>query len=129
MHAPTPTSIPGGELISTAELHRMLSEGRPVLLIDVLGAATTIPGAVAEPALGQGGSFNDQVQHYLADGLRRVIGGRTDVPIVYFCGGIQCWLSYNAALRTIALGHTNVKWYRGGLEAWAGAGLQTVPRQ
>ena len=129
MHAPTPTSIPGGELISTAELSRMLSERQPMLLIDVLGGTTTIPGAHIEPALGQGGSFNDQVQHYLAAGLQRATAGRTDVPIVYFCGGIQCWLSYNAALRTIALGQTNVKWYRGGLEAWAGAGLQTVPRQ
>ena len=32
-------------------------------------------------------------------------------------------MSYNASLRAIALGYTNVLWYRGGIEAWKQAGL------
>ena len=32
-------------------------------------------------------------------------------------------MSYNASLRAINLGYTNVLWYRGGIEAWKQAGL------
>jgi len=128
MHGPTPTSVPGGKVISTEELYRMLLNRQPMLLVDVLGGDTVIPGSVSEPVLGRGGGYNDDVQQYLATALPQVTGGRIDVPIIYYCAGIQCWMSYNAALRTIALGQTNVGWYRGGIEAWVGAGLQTVPR-
>jgi hypothetical protein len=34
-------------------------------------------------------------------------------------------MSYNAALRAINAGYTNVLWYRGGIEAWKMAGLPT----
>jgi rhodanese-related sulfurtransferase len=32
-------------------------------------------------------------------------------------------MSYNAALRAIAAGYSNVLWYRGGIEAWKAAGM------
>ncbi len=38
----------------------------------------------------------------------------------------ECWVSYNAALRAINAGYTNVLWYRGGIEAWKAAGLPTL---
>jgi 3-mercaptopyruvate sulfurtransferase SseA len=38
-------------------------------------------------------------------------------------------MSYNAALRAINLGYTNVLWYRGGIEAWQQAGLPVQPAQ
>ena len=44
-----------------------------------------------------------------------------------YCQGTYCWMSYNAALRAINLGYTNVLWYRGGIEAWKQAGLPTAP--
>ena len=49
-----------------------------------------------------------------------------DAPVVVFCLSSQCWLSYNTALRLVAAGFTNVQWYRGGVEAWQGAGLPLV---
>jgi rhodanese-related sulfurtransferase len=38
-------------------------------------------------------------------------------------------MSYNAALRAVNLGYTQVFWYRGGIEAWQLAGLQVAQRQ
>jgi rhodanese-related sulfurtransferase len=38
--------------------------------------------------------------------------------MVFYCVDSECWLSYNAALRAIALGYTNVMWYRGGIASW-----------
>ena len=46
-----------------------------------------------------------------------------DAPMVFFCQGAHCWESYNASLRAIDLGYTNVYWYRGGLSSWQEAGL------
>ena len=34
---------------------------------------------------------------------------------MFYCEGAQCWESYNAALRALDLGYSNVLWYRGGL--------------
>lgn len=36
------------------------------------------------------------------------------MPLVFYCHHHHCWLSYNAALRAIKLGYTNVMWYRWG---------------
>lgn len=40
------------------------------------------------------------------------------MPLVFHCQSTQCWMSYNAALRAIHMGYTQVYWYRGGVEAW-----------
>src|SRR5262249_16667725 len=51
---------------------------------------------------------------------------KRDTPLVFFCHSSKCWLSYNAALRAIGAGYTNVLWYRGGIAAWKAAGLPLV---
>jgi hypothetical protein len=34
-------------------------------------------------------------------------------PLVFFCACVECWESYNAALRALRLGYREVYWYRG----------------
>ena len=51
--------------------------------------------------------------------------GRKGVALVFYCQSRECWMSYNAALRAIHAGYTNVLWYRGGIEAWKFAGMPT----
>ena len=58
--------------------------------------------------------------------LQQATRGNKQTPLVLYCLSNHCWMSYNAALRAIQLGYTNVLWYRGGIEAWQAAGLQTV---
>ena len=55
--------------------------------------------------------------------LRQATGGDMSKMLVFYCGGPQCWGSYNASLRAIRMGYRNVHWYRGGLQAWQEAGL------
>lgn len=123
-HGPTPASIPGGQLITTRGLVALL-QGRqvPYVLVDVLGGPQTLPGAASAPWASQGGSFRDATQQQFARMLEQLTQGRRDVPVILYCQSTQCWMSYNAALRAIALGYTNVLWYRGGIEAWQMAGL------
>jgi len=124
IHGPTPASIPGGQVITTKGLVALVQGNQsPYLLFDVLGGAETLPGALPAAAASQPGNFTDQTQQQFGAFIQQRTGGRKDVPLIFYCLSTQCWMSYNAALRAINMGYTNVLWYRGGIEAWKMAGL------
>ena len=124
MHGPTPNQIPGGQLITTKGLAPLLQmQDVGALVFDVLGAPQTLPNAIPAVPASQPGNFNDAMQQQFGQVLQRATRGRNDLPLVFYCQGPECWMSYNAALRAIHLGYRNVMWYRGGLEAWQKAGL------
>jgi PQQ-dependent catabolism-associated CXXCW motif protein len=123
--SPTPLEIPGARVIDTAELRERLEaplQSRP-LLFDVLGEDPhlSIPGAIWLPGAGRGAALDDEVQARLAKLLDFATRGERGRQLVFFCSGPACWLSYNAALRAARLGYAEVRWYRGGLEAWRAA--------
>lgn len=123
MHAPTPSSIPGGQVITTKGVAELMQGGRTrFVLLDILGGNEIIPGAVAAVPASQPGGFNDQTQYEFAGFLQQMTGGDKQTPVILYCLSDHCWMSYNAALRAINMGYTNVLWYRGGIEAWKAAG-------
>lgn len=129
LSAPTPREVPGASTIRTSQLREsMRTEPKP-LLFDVLGGEThhSLPGAIWLPGAGRGESMQDAVQDQLARTLGAATKGDRRRPLVFFCQGPQCWLSYNAALRAVALGYSAVYWYRGGIEAWLAAGGELAP--
>ncbi len=126
MHGPTPASIHGGQIITTQGVAELVQSRQvPFLLLDILGGPETLPGAAMAVPAHLPGSFNDQTQAKFAEFLQKSTEGNKQMPIVLYCQSTYCWMSYNAALRAINMGYTNVLWYRGGLEAWQKAGLQT----
>ena len=129
--APTPREIPGARVMRTAELRDRLraAEAERPLLFDVLGGAPheSLPGAIWLPGAGRGNSYDDPVQAQLARLLQAATQGDAGRPMVFFCQGTACWLSYNAALRAVALGYREVYWYRGGIEAWLAGGGPLAP--
>lgn len=127
MHAPTPTSIPGGRVITTAQLVGAMKSKQQFLIVDVLGGQYTLPRAYSAPAMARGGYFQDRIQQQTNQWLRKITRGNGQMALVILCSDPYCWLSYNASLRAIAAGYKNVYWYRGGMQAWNMAGLQTVP--
>ncbi|MBV8030030.1 MAG: sulfurtransferase [Betaproteobacteria bacterium] len=125
--APTPIQIPGARTISTAVLRRLMQAGgaEAPILLDVLGEGNrhlTIPGAIWVPGAGEGQGFDDAIQPALARFLQAATKGDRARPIVFFCASARCWLSYNAALRAVRLGYTQVLWYRGGIQSWGQGG-------
>ena len=129
--SPTPVSIPGARLVSTADLRAALDgppESRP-LVFDVLGGTghDSIPGAIWLADAGRGSSFEDEIQALLGRTLELLTRGNRARPMVFLCASPRCWLSYNAALRAVRLGYTAVGWYRGGIDAWVAAGGDTAP--
>jgi PQQ-dependent catabolism-associated CXXCW motif protein len=127
-HAPTPLTIPGAQVVKTRDLRAMLAGAAPPVLIDVLGEEghITLAGAVWLSGAGRGTNFLDPAQAVLVQLLERLSAGDKSRALAFFCAGSQCWLSYNASLRAVAAGYNNVYWYRGGVEAWAAAGLPTA---
>lgn len=126
-HGPTPTSIPGAQVVSTQVLAGALQSGQQIFLTDVLGADYSLPNAFVAPVLASGGGFDDRTQQQATQWLRQITGGNSGAIIVLYCSDPMCWLSYNATLRTVAAGYGNAYWYRGGLQAWQMAGLQLYP--
>jgi PQQ-dependent catabolism-associated CXXCW motif protein len=129
--APTPLAVPGARTVTTAELRRLLQRSdaaRPVL-VDVLGGEghASLPGAAWLPGAGRGEAFDDGLQARLAQALAVLTGDDRARALVFFCAGPRCWLSYNAALRAVRMGYTNVLWYRGGIEAWGAGGGALAP--
>ena len=125
--SPTPLTIPGGHVITTAEIQQAV--GSNILFFDVWNSGAphpTIPGAIPIPGAGDPGSFTDPLQQQLWQYLAQATHQQPQQPIVFFCTGSQCWESYNAALRAINMGFKMVLWYRGGLAAWQASGGQLV---
>ena len=122
-HAPTPVSNPAARTVTTVELVEMLKADPAPVLIDVLGGSgghRSLPGAHWLPGAGKA----DKRQS-LGGRLAELTGGDKNRPLVFFCQGWECWLSYNASLSAAALGYTSVNWYRGGAKSWKAAGLPT----
>ena len=111
-------------MITTKGLVELVRGGQvPVLTLDVLGGPEMIQGAVYAVPAAQAGTFDDQTQRQFGQFLQQATGGNKEHPIVLYCLSPECWMSYNASLRAINLGYTNVLWYRGGIESWKKAGL------
>ena len=123
--APTPLVVPGGRTVTTDELRALVGGQTPPLLVDVAGGEghTSLPDAHWLPGAGRGIHFFDPLQAAIADWLVELTRGDKARTLVFFCVDAKCWLSYNVALRAIALGYSDVLWYRGGVAAWAEAGL------
>jgi PQQ-dependent catabolism-associated CXXCW motif protein len=84
-----------------------------------------IPGSLWLPDTGYG-ELAPVMLDYFRRGLDKALGGRPR-PLVFYCLA-DCWMSWNAAKRALALGYTNVAWYPGGSDGWAAAGLPIEKR-
>ncbi len=120
----TPTTVPGATTIRTAELERLLAE-RKSIVIDPMRVSwgRSIPGAVGLRHAGSGVSYSDEAQDRLRGKMQALTKGDLATPIVAIGFNSERFDGRNLALRLVALGYTQVYWYRGGREAWEVAGL------
>ncbi len=123
----TPLKVPGAKTITTAELKEAFAKEPNLVLIDALGSSTMI-----ESAQGLGSGIGEQRMFgkdasMFPKALETLTGGDKAKAIVFYCRSSSCWHSYNASLRAVEAGYTNVLWYRGGIDAWQQSGGKTVP--
>jgi PQQ-dependent catabolism-associated CXXCW motif protein len=130
--APTPATLRGARVVTTAEA-RQLWDAKDALFVDVMPHAPrpanlpagtiwrerprqSIPGSVWLPDTGYG-ELAPVTESYLRDNLARVTGGNRARLLVFYCLK-DCWMSWNAAKRALAMGYTNVAWYPDGTDGW-----------
>lgn len=135
--APTPQTLRGGRVIATAEAQTLWQSGTAAF-VDVmphiprpaeLPAGTiwrekprrNIPGSLWLADTGYG-ELAASTADYFRAGLERVTGGDRAKILVIYCQR-DCWMSWNAAKRAIALGYSAVAWYPDGTDGWQEAGL------
>jgi TolB-like protein len=120
--APTPSSVPGARIIRTADLAALIEQRKP-LVIDTNPWGGSIPDAVGLWGAGVGGDTSDEFQARLDRKTQQLTGGDRTAPVVAMGSNAERFQGRNLALRLVALGYTQVYWYRGGREAWEVAGL------
>jgi TolB-like protein/class 3 adenylate cyclase/tetratricopeptide (TPR) repeat protein len=119
--AATPTTAPGARTIRTADLVAFQKQHK-LLVLDVSGWGKSIPGAIGLRGGGIGGTTSDPFQARLGRKMEELTHGDRTVPIAAMAWNADRYSGRNLALRLVALGYTDVTWYRGGREAWEVAG-------
>lgn len=134
---PTPAALSGARTITTAQADAIWKAGEAAF-IDVLPhpprpanlpAGTVwrererldIPGSLWLPDTGYG-ELAPATEDYFRNGLERATGGNRDKLLVIYCQR-DCWMSWNAGKRALALGYRNIAWYPDGTDGWQEAGL------
>ncbi len=104
----------GVEYIKIDELRKVLRSDRPPILVNVLSGKDYlkgyIPGSVSLPL--------DRLKE-----LAGVVLPAKDGAIVVYCANYTCLASTKAAKDLAAMGYTNVRDYKGGVQEWKKAGL------
>ncbi len=140
---PVPATLHGGAVLTTGEAHTHW-ENHDAVFIDVLPRPprpaglppgtifrpkprSDIPGSVWLPDTGYG-ALAPVMQAYFEHGLKQATGGDRDRLVVFYCL-MDCWMSWNAAKRALALGYTHVAWYPDGTDGWTFEGLPVEARE
>jgi PQQ-dependent catabolism-associated CXXCW motif protein len=133
--APTPASLRGASVIGTEEAERIW-RGRSASFVDVMPRPprprnlpegtlwrdkprSNIPGSIWLPDTGYG-ELAPSMADYFAKGLEKATNGDHARRLVIYCLA-DCWMSWNAAKRALALGYPDVAWYPEGTDGWSAA--------
>jgi len=133
--APTPATLRGARVIDTDEAEKIWRDGLAAF-VDVLPRPprpkdlppgtvwhdkprSNIPGSLWLPDTGYG-ELAPNMADYFARGLEKATHDDRARLLVIYCLA-DCWMSWNAAKRALALGYANVAWYREGTDGWADA--------
>ena len=134
--APTPATLKGARVLTTSEAATLWKAGSAVF-IDVMPQAPrpnlpagtiwrdkprhNFPGSLWLPDTGYG-ALAAATENYFRSGLATASGGDQTKLLVIYCQR-DCWMSWNAAKRAIALDYRNVGWFPDGSDGWQEAGL------
>ena len=141
--APVPATLRGARVLTTAETEAIW-RAKSAAFIDVLPRPPKpkdlpqgtvwrdkprldIPGSVWLPDTGYG-ELASVTEDYFRKGLEHAAGGDRSKMLVFYCLR-DCWMSWNAAKRALAIGYANVAWFPDGSDGWQEAGLPQAEAQ
>jgi PQQ-dependent catabolism-associated CXXCW motif protein len=140
--APTPTTLSGALIVTTLGAEDLWRAG--AAFVDVLPhaprppnlptgtlwhekARMNIPGSIWLPDTGYG-VLATSTERYLRNGLAHITHGDESRWLIIYCQK-DCWMSWNAAKRALAIGFKNVAWYPDGTDGWEANGLPVQQAQ
>jgi PQQ-dependent catabolism-associated CXXCW motif protein len=135
--SPTPAALRGARVIGTPEAEAIW-RSHSAAFVDVLPRPprprdlppgtlwhdkprANIPGSIWLPDTGYG-ELAPSMADYFSRGLDKATRGDLAITVVLYCL-TDCWMSWNAAKRALALGYSDVAWYPQGTDGWLAAGL------
>src|SRR5579871_3682380 len=141
--APTPATLAGARVVTTAEAEALWQD-KAAIFIDVMPRVpkpanlppgtiwrdrprSNIPGSIWLPDTGYG-ELAPSTEEYLRTNVARITGSERMKLLVVYCLR-DCWMSWNAARRLLAMGYANVAWYPEGTDGWTDALLPVVNAQ
>jgi PQQ-dependent catabolism-associated CXXCW motif protein len=141
--APTPATLRGAKVIATAQAIE-LWRAKSTVFVDALARQPKpddlpksavwrdpprkdIPGSVWLANVGFG-ELPRPVERYFEQNLARATQDDKSRPLVFYCRR-ECWMSWNAAKRALALGYRDVSWYPDGTDGWEEAKQPLEPRE
>jgi PQQ-dependent catabolism-associated CXXCW motif protein len=141
--AAVPATLRGARVIDTPQAFEIWRE-KAAIFVDVLPRPPKpaglppdavwrdrprfdIPGSVWLPETGYG-ELPPAALGYFERGLARATAGDKSRPLVFYCLA-DCWMSWNAAKRALALGYSDVSWFPQGADGWAAASHPLEPRE
>ena len=118
----TPTAIPGGTYVTTAQAKEQFDKG--AVFVDSRVAAEYaeqhIKGAIGVVYKEKHGKVSKIDPEDSMD-MSKLPADKAK-PLVFYCNGSPCWRGFKGAAAAIKAGHNKVFWYRDGLPAWKAAG-------
>ena len=114
--------MPGAHTIRTPDLAELAKRNEP-LILDTVPWGNSISGAIGLWGAGISGNVLDEFQERLQRKMLELTGGDRKQPLIAVGWNAERFQGRNLALRLVALGYTEVHWYRGGREAWEVANL------
>lgn len=120
----TPAVVDGARTVDAPTVSGLMANSRRPVLIDVAGGdeRQSLPGAVWLPGAGVCDRDNPSIQARFEARIAELTGNDKSRPVVVFCHHQNCWLSYNAAIRLVRAGYTDVAWFRDGSDGYVRAG-------
>ena len=122
------TQSGGYQLLTAAELKKMLDEAKPMVLVDTMpyDASYTkehLPGAkhFLFPVARMSSWDTKETGGKTEADFAALLGSDKDKPVVFYCGFVKCTRSDNGAAWARKLDYTQVYRFPGGLFAWKGA--------
>ena len=130
--SPTPDTLRGARVLSTGDAEAIW-KSHDAIFVDVLPRAPrpaglppgtiwrekprrNIPGSIWLPDTGYD-ALAATTENYLRNNLARVTGGDKAKLLVIYCLR-DCWMSWNAGKRILAMGYSAVAWYPDGTDGW-----------
>ena len=110
-----PSTIKGATTINASKIFDLVKIHDDLIVVDSRKVSDFSKGNIED-------SINLPDTKTNSQSLSKILSN-TDTPVVFYCNGIHCKRSSNAARLAIDAGYKNVFWYRLGWDEWLAEGL------